>query len=333
MEHNEEEINILKEKDFILTSDKNIEYKLKLFINNNDLFCITAFTTKDIPSKKYSLSLTMNELIKNRFFKIFINIEEIFREFENKIEKSIIIEDSNQIYLDTPIGLNVIKDIILEIKESKKSNEEIIQELKNELNNKNILIKQKDIKINELEKELNFYKNKIDSKLITNINQIELIKTGIKNLDKKKNLKFKLLYRASRDGNTPKAFHDKVDGIAPTISLIQAKETNYIFGGFTDHVWDSKSNKCIQTNNTFMFSFNKNKIYIGKNGGFIHCSKDNGPWFCNGSGVQNGAKSYHWELEQNKKYFDGFTEQFELIGMNNKNFTINEVEVFKVEYI
>ena len=62
-----------------------------------------------------------------------------------------------------------------------------------------------------------------------------------------------LLFRASRDGDTIKAFHDRVDGISPTISLIETK-TNYIFGGFTDHAWDSKSG-CVKTNNTFMFSF------------------------------------------------------------------------------
>ena len=46
MEQNKEEIYILKEKDFILTSDKNIEYKIKLSIDNNDLFCITAISSK-----------------------------------------------------------------------------------------------------------------------------------------------------------------------------------------------------------------------------------------------------------------------------------------------
>ena len=71
----------------------------------------------------------MNDLIKNRFFKIFINLEEVFRELEDKIEKSILIEDTNLIYLDIPIGLNVINDIILEIKESQKTNEEIIKNL------------------------------------------------------------------------------------------------------------------------------------------------------------------------------------------------------------
>ncbi len=178
MEQNDDEIYILKEKDFILISDKNIQYKVKLFITNNDLFCINLFTNKINPSKKYSLSLGMNDLIKNRFFKIFINIDEIFRELENKIEKSNIIEDSNLIYLDIPIGLNVINDIILEIKEAKKTNEEIIQELKAEINNQNNIIKNKDIKIKELENQLKLNEN---------------LKKQEKNIIKNKDIKIKEL--------------------------------------------------------------------------------------------------------------------------------------------
>ena len=181
MELNEDEINILKEKDFILISDKKIEYKVKLFITNNDLLCINVFTNKIISSKKYSLSLTMNDLIKNRFFKIFINLDEIFRELENKIEKSIIIEDTNLIYLDIPIGLNIINDIILEIKEIKKSKEEIIQELEVEINNKNILINEKDIKIKELENKnkefeikLNEIQNELNEKIIEKKEELEI---------------------------------------------------------------------------------------------------------------------------------------------------------------
>ena len=76
---------------------------------------------------------------------------------------------------------------------------------------------------------------------------------------------------------------------------------------------------------------------MGKNGGHIHCTKDYGPWFCNGSGVYqdnyfNSKNSYQWELYINQSYFEGFNENFELVG-GIKNFTVNEVEVFKVEYI
>ena len=85
-----------------------------------------------------------------------------------------------------------------------------------------------------------------------------------------------------------------------------------------------------------MFSFDKNKIYVGKNGGTIHCASDHGPWFCNGAGIylDNYFKtnnSFQWDLNTNKNCFDGFTEDFELVG-GIKNFTVNEVEVFKVEY-
>ena len=107
MNNEEEERFILKEKKFILKSDKNNEFEIILSINNNDILNITVNSMKIIPSKKYVLSITLEELFKNRFFKIFINVEEIFRELETKILKSIIIEESNIIYLDIPIYINL----------------------------------------------------------------------------------------------------------------------------------------------------------------------------------------------------------------------------------
>ena len=60
-------------------------------------------------------------------------MEEIYRELEKKIEKSSIIEDTNAIYLNIPIGLIVIKDIILQFKETDKSKDEYINYLIKEL--------------------------------------------------------------------------------------------------------------------------------------------------------------------------------------------------------
>ena len=98
-----------------------------------------------------------------------------------------------------------------------------------------------------------------------------------------------------------------MDGISPTISLIQTKNSNYIFGGLIDHAWNSSSGY-VKTNNTFMFSFNKKKIYIGKNGGYIHCTTDYGQWFCNGSGIYQdnyftSNTSYQWDLSTDQNYF------------------------------
>ena len=169
----EDEIIIIKEKDFKLTSDKNTDYIIKLSIDENNLFNITAITTNNILIKKYSLSLSMDDLNKHRFFKIFLNTEEIFRELENKIENSTIIEEPKILYLDIPIGLTVINDITLEIKEKEKSKDDIIEELKKELNYKNDLIIQKDNKIKEIENELNENKIKLNNEIQTLKDKIE----------------------------------------------------------------------------------------------------------------------------------------------------------------
>ena len=272
----------------------------------------------------------------NKTFFIFDSLQEVkefLTEFISKRENVSLLESNTKENEEEFITINIkynigkiIKSIKLNLMLIITDDKKMIQYLTKKLNQ---------IKIDK-EKEKESLLSFFGSKLITDISQINLIKTGIKNFDNSKKIKLSLLFRASRDGDTINAFHNKVDGISPTISLIQTKNNNYIFGGFTDHSWDSSSG-CVKTNNTFMFSFNKNKIYVGKNGGLIHCSKDEGPWFCGGSGVYqdhyfNTNNSYQWELSKNKNCWEGFTEDFELVG-GGQNFTVNEVEVFKVEYI
>ena len=303
---------------------ENTNFNFDISIGNDTINISLKPVDKEIPFY-YNYESTLEDLGKiNKIFAVFNNLEEVkkFLYFFVSKKENIKINEENdekiiiQInYLLGPINKSLEITLEKKITDDKKM-------------------------ITYLTKLLNVYKMnsnilQYDSKLITNISQIELIKTGIKNYDNSKKIKLSLLFRASRDGDTIKAFHDRVDGISPTISLIETK-TNYIFGGFTDHAWDSKSG-CVKTNNTFMFSFNKKKIYIGKNGGKICCGNGYGPWFCGGAGVYGDNyfktnNSYEWELKSNINSFDGFTEEFELVG-GVKNFMVNEVEVFKVEYI
>ena len=101
------------------------------------------------------------------------------------------------------------------------------------LTNQNILLKKEiaELKniINSNGKDNDSYKI---STLIKNENELNLIKSGIVNC-KNKNLKLKLLYRASIDGDTPEIFHSKCDGISPTISIFKTSD-NYTFGGYSD---------------------------------------------------------------------------------------------------
>ena len=118
----EEEENFpVKETSCIIKSYKDCEYKITFSVYKNDKLSIKISTVNVIPSKKFALVCSFEELVKNKFFKIFANVEEVFRELETKIQNSIIIEETNVIYLDIPIGLNVIKDIILKIEQTERN--------------------------------------------------------------------------------------------------------------------------------------------------------------------------------------------------------------------
>jgi hypothetical protein len=52
------------------------------------------------------------------------------------------------------------------------------------------------------------------------------------------NQQWQLIYRASRDGYTAKAFHQCCDGCFPTMTVIRSKDGS-IFGGFTSIPWGS----------------------------------------------------------------------------------------------
>ena len=131
-------IDIIEEKKYKIKTDKNNEMELILKNYNNEELSITLFNNNETELKKYELKCNLEEFQKNRFFKIFINIEEIMKELENKIEKSIFIEDTNCIIIEIKIGLTIINEILLVIEEKEKTNEEKINEL---LINKEEMIK------------------------------------------------------------------------------------------------------------------------------------------------------------------------------------------------
>ena len=150
--------NILSdEKPFMIETDKKNKMELFLRIYNNEEFVITIYSKNEYPSKKYELRCNLEEIQKNRFFRIFLNIEEIMRELEKKIERSTFIEENDLINIDIPIGLVIIENINLNIKLKEKT----LQEIKEELNNK----------INEQTEEINNLKNQINE-LTNNKNRL-----------------------------------------------------------------------------------------------------------------------------------------------------------------
>jgi hypothetical protein len=95
--------------------------------------------------------------------------------------------------------------------------------------------------------------------------------------------KWSLLYRGTRDGFGAKDFHSKCDGHSNTLTLLKAKQSSYIFGGFTSASWDC-SNKTKCDPRAFIFSLtNKDnrpcKMVTTKAFNSIQCMKKFGPIF------------------------------------------------------
>ncbi len=165
-------MDIIEEKQFKIKTDKNNEMELYLRNYNNEELSFTLFNNNETPKKKYELKCNLEELQKNRFFKIFISVEEIIRELEKKIENSKFIEDTNCIIIEIQIGLIIINEILLVIEEQEKTNEEKINELlinkeemiKNLTNENKKLLKNIQKLNNEHQNEIEKLKNELNEK-------------------------------------------------------------------------------------------------------------------------------------------------------------------------
>ncbi|RGB40690.1 hypothetical protein C1646_380747 [Rhizophagus diaphanus] len=109
----------------------------------------------------------------------------------------------------------------------------------------------------------------IDSKIV-NLNIASLISRWIDKIDIKSKYsyarelylpyKFKLLLRGSRDGFTPKKFHELCDDKLYTVTFIKVKGTEEIIGGYNPLEWKSGGEHAI-SKDSFIFSFkNKNNF-------------------------------------------------------------------------
>ena len=168
----------------------------------------------------------------------------------------------------------------------------------------------------------------IENNIINNPGELEEITSRLQRILNKKNIKYKLIYRASTDGDVCSTFHDKCDQYQNTLILIHASG-NKRFGGFTTQTWEGEDvNK--KDKNCFIFSIDKMKIYdIIEGQDAINCNQDLGPIFIDQ--IKLLDKFFTQGGTTNKKGQTFRTlEDFEITGGAEK-FGVKEVEVYHVK--
>ena len=235
---------------------------------------------------------------------------------------------------------NINDNELISLKETVKNLENEVNYLKNENAN---LIRRIDI----LEKIFLTKNNEINfdyaSNILSNGIQLNFVLKQIyvnNNIQSNKKCNLNLIYRATRDGDNVETYHKKTNYVPDTITLIRTKD-GFIFGGFTHIQIPNGSGTNYDDDKAFVFSLDYNKIYLPQKG---HCSKHSndgyGPIFGNNEhkeypiiiyGNNFFNNSSHYTCTKNNCFYDNFSFDYEL-NKGKKNFEVNEIEVYKVNF-
>ena len=259
--------------------------------------------------------------------------------FDISVEDNLDIEFKIPLEKESPNLYEIIADMSLKINELNEK----VKRLENEHVSKKQLIdcdkkiEKLNVKFNRIN-QLNInqdsnFLNRIQAVMSKNIllnkDDFDLIKYFIN----KGNIKLSLIYKATIDSDFSNKFHEKCDNNSPTITLIKT-DNGLRFGGYTTQTWNNNE-ECKQDEEAFLFSMDLRKKYEIQKGVecAIYCGGEYGPTFgegfdlclCNNFMGVNGSYSNF-----PKSYGKGSSTNE--LTRNNKNFRINDVEVYLVDF-
>ena len=231
-------------------------------------------------------------------------------------------------------------DIKLILTKEKSDDKETIEQLINavkNLNKENINLKNDVLNIKkDMEKLKNVLSNKIldESSIINNyIELININKWIIEKNEKNINKEIKLIYKATKDGDSASKYHELCDNKYPTITLIKTKK-NRRFGHYMDQNVIIKQANYTKDEKAFLFSLDKIKKYdIKKPDYAMYYHTSYGPCFGYTCDIYLNDKFLSREdnPERNAKYYTyDVPSDTELTG--ESNFGVEEVEVYQIIY-
>ena len=326
-----------KENHFEIVSNEK-KYDLKITINK-DYIIIAASCINSLQKETYQNSFSFSDMQKYKYFKICESLDEAYlllSESANSKDIKLIQNSKNEITIIIPINNALIKEISFQLKIKEKNIEDKVNELF-------IVIEKQQKEIDVMKKEieeLKTYKKKeveekekfeekfmLKNSLILNKNDEEAIRDWI---NPNKKLKFKLLFRMSRDGSNCSDFHRFCDDKGETLLLFKT-DTNCRFGAYTPLKWVTPNQGEINDpsdNLTFLFSLNKMKKFTkipGKNPQTARSQKDYGPLLGNGTDL-----GIYPDMRKGWSNNDTYLTNRELTD-GKDSFNLSEIEVYKVD--
>ena len=239
--------NIKCLEELSLTFKQSIEDLKKIFekINENKEKLKTTIQTtftklrSEINNREDKLIAEVDNKFDELFFKedIIKQGDKLRNKIKNSLNKGKLIEEHWK-----ENKLNSLINDCLSI-EHKIDNMNKINESIKKNNNMNILIQfyPEEKGINQLLETIKNFGN-IESENNRFDSTIEFDQALVRSWLNNKNFSSKLLFRKSRDGSTPKDFHDKCNNKGITIIFIETTK-GYKFGGYTELNWDNNSRK------------------------------------------------------------------------------------------
>ncbi|PKC57961.1 hypothetical protein RhiirA1_471687, partial [Rhizophagus irregularis] len=136
----------------------------------------------------------------------------------------------------------------------------------------------------------------------------------------------------SRDGFTPKKFHELCDNKPNTVTFIKIKETEEIIGGYNPAIWKSSPSSWGKASDSFIFSFkNKNNFKDAILSNLEN--KEYAFWFSSTAGPHFGNDIVMYASNVSSDYNSTFYRKCrynKMIRDRIGKFTLEDYEVFQI---
>jgi hypothetical protein len=298
------------------------------------------------------IALAMTEKIKKHEEAYLKELKKSFSSFDDSQYLQIKLNELEETFRNPNL-------LIKTIKEMQQKQEESLKEIQLKLNEMTI-VKVNSEATNEFKPNVSLFNQKEEDTSLfgsiklnqySNMNSLksEILK-GEHQMSKLLNLcefsprdKWSLLYRGTRDSFRSNEFHYRCDGHSDTLTIFKAKQTSFIFDGFTTVSWDS-SNTEKSDPYAFIFSLTNNenkpmkiKIHPNCHHHAIRCFSSYGPTFGDDIFIDNNANTT-WDSFSNfgacykhPQYGHGTNEGKTFLAGSYK-FQLDEIEVYEKEW-